>query len=63
VLCQFGDHERLLCELHRARLKGVFFYQSRGLTVKPKDAGRHGNHKRHKKHMKINQIKTTLRQR
>jgi hypothetical protein len=38
VLCQSGDHEKLLCGLHRARLKGVSFYQSRPPAVKPKDA-------------------------
>ena len=37
MLCQSGDHERLLCELHRARLKGISFYQSRPPAVKPKD--------------------------
>ena len=63
MLCQSGDHERLLCELHGARLKGASFYQSRDLAVKPKDAGRRGSHERHKKRVEINQIKTTVRQR
>ncbi len=37
MLCQLGDHETLLCELHGARLKGSFFYQNWGPTVKLKD--------------------------
>jgi hypothetical protein len=54
VLCQSGNHKKLLCELHGARLKGSSFLPE----MRPqRQAERQDSHKRHKKHNRFTDMR------